>query len=161
MTTSTPGYFTTTETTRSEPETLVEGRLFLTDTELVCGAGTGPVTSGYAGAVDDHAGSTLRRLFGGRLDPQQFSLDDARSRERTVVVPFAAVDDVASVSWSGSDLSGTDQTFAVRVETSRVDGSLLLQLGHGTRNRGSGRERHDRLRTLLAVSADASRTGRE
>ena len=163
VTTDTPAYYTVMERPGRRPEELVEGRLFVTPDRLVCGAGDGPLTSGYAGAVDNHSGSALRRLFGGVLDPQRFGLSAARSHDQTITVPYASVTDAELLSWSGSELPGTDQTFAVRIDTRAVRGSLVVQLGHGNRNRGSGHARHDRLVDLVrahaAEMADDAATG--
>lgn len=153
VTTDTPAYYTVTERPGRQPEELVEGRLFVTPDRLVCGAGDGPLTSGYAGAVDNHSGSALRRLFGGVLDPQRFGLSAARSHDQTITVPYASVTDAELLSWSGSELPGTEQTFAVRIDTRAVRGSLVVQLGHGNRNRGSGHARHDRLVDLVRAHA--------
>ena len=152
-TTDTPAYYTVTERPGRQPAELVEGRLFVTSDRLVCGAGDGPLTSGYAGAVDNHSGSALRRLFGSVLDPQRFGLSAARSHDQTITVPYASVADAELLSWSGSELPGTDQTFAVRIDTRAVRGSLVVQLGHGNRNRGSGHARHDRLADLVRAHA--------
>lgn len=151
--TDTPAYYTVTERADRQPEKLVEGRLFVTTDRLVCGAGDGPLTSGYGGAVDNHTGSTLRRLFGGALDPQRLGLSAARSHDKTITVPYASVTDAELLSWSGSELPGAEQTFAVRIDTRAVRGSLIVQLDHGNRNRGSGHARHDRLVDLVRAHA--------
>lgn len=151
--TDTPAYFTVTERPERQPGELVEGRLFVADDRLVCGAGGGALTSGYAGAIDDHSGSVLRRLFAGAFDPQRFGLSEARSRDETITVPYASVADAELLSWDGSELPGVTETFAVRIDTRTVRGSLVVQLGHGNRNRGSGRERHDRLVDLVRAHA--------
>lgn len=154
--TDTPAYFTVTDRPRRQPDELVEGRLFVAEDRLLCGAGGGALTSGYAGAVDAHSGSALRRLFGGAFDPQQFPVSEAHAREETITVPYASVADAELLSWDGSELPGASETFAVLIDTRAVRGSLVVQLGHGNRNRGSGRERHDRLVDLVrAHAADA------
>lgn len=140
------------------PESCVEGRLFLDDDRLRCGAGDPTMQGGYVGRIDDHAGSTVRRLFGGIKGFQEFDAADAAGRERTRSLALDAVTDVSLVEWAGSDLKGADRTYAVRVDSRELAGeSLLIQLGRGWRNRGAGRKRHATLSRLVdAMSGDAA-----
>ncbi len=84
---------------------------------------------------------------------QRPGLSAARSHDKTITVPYASVTDAELLSWSGSELPGAEQTFAVRIDTRAVRGSLIVQLDHGNRNRGSGHARHDRLVDLVRAHA--------
>ncbi|WP_135854854.1 hypothetical protein [Halorussus salinus] len=154
-----PAYFCATERVGRNPpdESCVEGRLFVEDRRLVCGAGDPTVQSGYVGKVDDHAGSTVRRFLGGFKGFQEFEVEEAASRERTRSVAFAGVTGVEFAEWQGSELKGADRTYAVVVDAAELTGeSLVIQLGRGWRNRGSGRQRHAALaRVVRALSAEA------
>jgi hypothetical protein len=154
-----PAYFCTTESVGRNPpaESCVEGRLFVEDRRLVCGAGDSAVQSGYVGKVDDHAGSTVRRFLGSFKGFQEFDATEAANRERTRSVALAGVTDVAFAEWEGSELKGADRTYAVVVDAAELAGeSLVIQLGRGWRNRGSGRQRHAALaRVIRALSANA------
>ncbi len=154
-----PAYFCVTESVGRNPpaESCVEGRLFVEDRRLVCGAGDPTVQSGYVGKVDDHAGSTVRRFLGGFKGFQEFDATAAASRDRTRSVALTEVSDVGFTEWEGSELKGADRTYAVVVDAAEFAGeSLVIQLGRGWRNRGSGRQRHAALaRVIRALSANA------
>lgn len=159
-----PAYFCVTDDISGPPsaESCTEGRLFLDETELVCGAGDPDVQEGYIGRVDSHAGSTVRRLFGGLKGFQEFEVAAARTREATRSLALDAVTGVETVEWEGSELVGADRTYGVRVESPRLaDGTLVVQLGRGWRNRGSDRERHVALARLLRAKADADEPSNE
>lgn len=158
-----PAYFLVTDDTDGEPdpESCTEGRLFLNEERLVCGAGDPAMQEGYVGRIDDHAGSTVRRLFGGVKGFQEFDATDATGRERTRSLSLDAVTGVDTVEWAGSDLRGADRTYGVRVDARELAGrSLLVQLGRGWRNRGSGRKRHAALaRAIGAMAGDVGAAG--
>lgn len=137
-----PAYFCLTETPRERPpvDSCTEGRLFLTDERLLCGAGDPAVQNGYIGRVDAHAGSTVRRLLGGLKGFQDFTVDEARPREQTQTVGLDTLYSVAVVQWPTTELKGTGQTYGVKLESSEfADRSLIVQLGSGWRNRGQER----------------------
>ena len=160
-----PGYYCVTDTPDERPdaEECAEGRLFVDADRLVCGAGEmGGL--GYADTLDTYSESTVRRLFGNRFDPQEFDLGTALQRDATLVVPLSAIVGAELRQWEGAQLRGAEHTFAVVVRApSALDDPLLLQLGRGGRNRGTGRTRHvsfarwlDALDEATASDADAA-----
>ena len=160
-----PGYYCVTDTPDERPdaEECAEGRLFVDADRLVCGAGEmGGL--GYADTLDTYSESTVRRLFGNRFDPQEFDLGTALQRDATLVVPLSAIVGAELRQWEGAQLRGAEHTFAVVVRApSALDDPLLLQLGRGGRNRGTGRTRHvsfarwlDALDGATASDADAA-----
>ena len=88
----TPGYYCVADGVEEPPpsEECTEGRLFLDADRLVCGAGR-MGGNGYADTLDEYSGSTVRRAFGNRFDPQEFGLDEATRREGTITVPRSAI----------------------------------------------------------------------
>ena len=153
-----PGYYCATDTPGERPPTddCTEGRLFLTDDRLVCGAGK-MGGMGYVDTLDTYSESTVRRLFGNRLDPQEVVLDTTLQQDATVVVPLSAVASAELRQWEGSRLRGAEHTFAVAVRApSTLDTPLLLQLGRGGRNRGTGRTRHASLAQWLDALNDGA-----
>ena len=162
-----PGYYCVTDTPDERPdaEECAEGRLFVDADRLVCGAGKmGGL--GYADTLDTYSESTVRRLFGNRFDPQAFDLGTALQRDATLVVPLSAIVGAELRQWEGARLRGAEHTFAVVVRApSALEDPLLLQLGRGGRNRGTGRTRHasfarwlDALDGTTASDADAVAT---
>lgn len=143
-----PGYYCVVGTGEGRPtaEEYTEGRIFLAEEQLVCGAGTMDA-GGYADTLDTYSESTVRRLFGNRFDPQEFDISAALDHDWSVVVPFPEIVRVEFRSWDGSRLRGADHSYAVYVDAPGVlRGTLSIQLGRGTRNRGAGSKRH---RTLV------------
>ncbi|MFC7250802.1 hypothetical protein ACFQJ5_13270 [Halomicroarcula sp. GCM10025324] len=132
-------------------EDCVEGRLRLTEEGLVLGTDATSSDGSYTDRIDKHSNSAIRRLFGGHFDPQLFSFDDLPT-DRTIAVPLTSIQDVQFLTWDGSHLRGADQTHGILVQTTAFGGdALLIQLGHGDRNRGSGTKRH----RLFAQTLDA------
>ena len=156
-----PGYYCVTATPDYLPAAgeCVEGRLFIDGDQLVCGAGE-MRGGGYAETLDTYSESTVRRLFGNHFDPQEFRLEVAFEREATLAIPLSAVSSSELQRWDGSRLRGADNTFAVCVRAPSVlYDPVLLQLGRGGRNRGTGRTRHASLAAWLdASSADPAST---
>ena len=158
-----PGYYFVTDTPDEQPSTddCVEGRLFIADDRLVCGVGK-MGGMGYADALDAYSESTVRRLFGNRFDPQEVDLDTTLQQDATVVVPLSAVASADLRQWDGSRRRGAEHTFAVAVRApSALDSPLLLQLGRGERNRGTGRTRHESLARWLDGVADGTASDSE
>ena len=159
-----PGYYCVTDTPDERPdaEECAEGRLFVDADRLVCGAGEmGGL--GYADTLDTYSESTVRRLFGNRFDPQEFDLGTALQRDATLVVPLSAIVGAELRQWEGAQPRGAEHTFAVAVHApSALEDPLLLQLGRGGRNRGTGRTRHTSfarwLDALDGATASASDT---
>lgn len=154
-----PAYFCVTDDPREPPapNACTEGRLFLEDDELICGAGDPDVQDGYIGRIDSHTGSTARRILGRSKDFQEFDSATATGRAATQSVALGRVTDVETLEWDGSDLSGADETYGVRIASPRFGGdSLVVQLGRGWRNRGTGRNRHVALARLLRAKADTA-----
>lgn len=152
-----PAYFCLVDDLREPPavETYTEGRVFVGEEELVCGAGNPEVQDGYIGRMDSHSESTVRRVLGRRKDFQEFDLPAARDRTETVSIEFGRVTDAESVDWPGSNLGGSDRTYGVRVDSPAFgDADLLIQFGRGWRNRGSGRDRHEAFARLVRAKAD-------
>ncbi|MFC7028317.1 hypothetical protein ACFQH8_14430 [Halomicroarcula sp. GCM10025710] len=132
-------------------EDCVEGRLRLTEEGLVLGTDATSSDGSHTDRIDKHSNSAIRRLFGGHFDPQLFSFDDLPT-DRTIAVPLTSIQDVQFLTWDGSHLRGADQTHGILVQTTAFGGdALLIQLGHGDRNRGSGTKRH----RLFAQTLDA------
>lgn len=155
----TPGYFAVTDSTDAPPAPMdcIEGRLFLDETRLLCGAGEAFTEGGYAEKLDDHSASSLRIMFGGKTDPQQVSVDDAERKDGSVSVPLTAIADASVLQWDGNDRRGENATYAVRVEVPDVvSNSLLVQLGKGERNRGTLRQRHATLAAVLDAHGEAT-----
>lgn len=154
----TPGYYRVTDTPDELPSAgdCVEGRVFVTHDRLVCGAGE-MGGMGYADALDDYSESTVRRLFGSRLDPQELDFDTALGRDGTVAVRLSDVASAELRRWDGSRLRGAEHTFAVCIHVpSALEDPLLLQLGRGGRNRGTGRTRHASLARWVDALADGA-----
>jgi hypothetical protein len=156
-----PGYYCVTDTPDEQPsaDDCVEGRLFIADDRLVCGVGK-MGGMGYADTLDTYSESTVRRLFGNRFDPQEVDLDTTLQQDGTVTVPLSAVASADLRQWDGSRRRGADHTFAVHVRApSALDSPLLLQLGRGGRNRGTGRTRHASLAQWLDALNEGSASG--
>lgn len=154
----TPAYYTTTSTIDVQPtaEDCIEGRFFLDETRLVCGAGTAFTDSGYAEKLDQHSASSFQILFGGKIDPQRVRLEEIESKEATISVPFTQITGASLFQWGGSERKGEDSTYAVRVDAPEVVSEpLLIQLGNGERNRGTLKRRHVYLANVLDSHGDA------
>jgi hypothetical protein len=96
-------------------------------------------------------------MFGRRFDPQEFDLDVATRRDGTISLPLSAIESAGLLEWDDSNLRGADHTYAVRVDApSEFDEPVLLQLGHGRRNRGTGRPRHEMLVRWLQAAGGAT-----
>lgn len=155
----TPGYYYFPNQFNSPPRPTegVEGRIFLTDQQLICGAGAGFDNDGYIGQLDTYSGSTVRRLLWRSYDPQVTTLESVLKREQTVTVPYQSISDADLVEWNGSNLRGTDYTYGIRVDLNTYPSDpLLIQLGQGNRNRGSGRNRHAAVANEFESIADQS-----
>lgn len=149
------GYYCVIDSLTHQPDATdcLEGRLALTTEGLVCAVNDD--LDGYTAAVDAYSGSTVRRLFGGKYDPQTFQIEDATSNERTVAVPYDSIVAAELCSWEGSDLRGATAGYGVFVRTTTDD--FVLQLGRGERNRGSGQTRH----TALASELESRASGQQ
>ena len=146
-----PGYYCIVGTGNGRPtaEECTEGRIFLAEDRLVCGAGT-MGAGGYADALDTYSESTVRRLFGNRFDPQEFDVSAAFDHDWSVVIPYPEIVRAELRSWDGSPLRGADHSYAVYVDApGALRGTLSIQLGRGVRNRGAGRKRHEALARWL------------
>lgn len=155
----TPAYYAVTDSTDAPPapKDCIEGRLFLDETHLLCGAGEAFTEGGYAEKLDDHSASSLRIMFGGKTDPQQVSVNDVEQKDGSISVPLTAIADASVLQWNGNDRRGENATYAVRVEAPNVvSDSLLVQLGKGERNRGTLRQRHATLAAVLDAYGEAN-----
>lgn len=150
-----PGYYCVVGTGNGQPtaEECTEGRIFLAEDRLVCGAGT-MGAGGYADTLDTYSESTVRRLFGNRFDPQEFDINAAFDHDWSVVVPFPEIVRAEFRSWEDTRLRGADHSYAVYVDApGALRGTLSIQLGRGIRNRGAGRKRHEALAGWLNGAA--------
>lgn len=144
----TPGYYNFIESLGEyRPSNCVEGRLFLDDEKLLCGAGD---HGGYGDTTDQYSGSILRRFFGKKHNPQRFEYDTARSRHNSVAISLDSVTDIKIVKWNKSELNRARDTYGVLlIDTSMAKNGLMLQLGEGKQNQGTGKNRHVALATAV------------